>query len=242
VESSDETPGGWAREQFADMVRRGDFSLAECALLISAAVQGVDESDFDLIGHLARLDDLAAGVPSPTALGVYSHLGRDVGLAGDRENYYALENSLLDQVLLRRRGIPITLSVVMIEVARRVGVPLVGIGLPGHFVVGVPVAGRPVEFFDPFTPQGPMTHADCESLVAKLAGRPVRLPPEAFTPQPAMAVIERMLNNLKALLQRRSPSTSAISALRSVMGLRAEMPTIGSTETDEWRRLMAPLN
>jgi regulator of sirC expression with transglutaminase-like and TPR domain len=224
------------------MVRRRDFSLAECALLISAAVQGISEPEFDLIGHLARLDDLAAGVPSPTALGVYSHLTRVVGLSGDRENYYAAENSLLDRVLARGRGIPITLSVVMIEVARRVGVPLVGVGLPGHFVVGVPDAGRLVEFFDPFTPQGPMGPADCELLVSRLARRPLRLPPEVFAPQPAIAVIERMLNNLKSILQRQPSSTPAVSALRSVMGLRAELPTIGSAETDEWRRMMAPLN
>ena len=73
---------------------------------------------------------------------------RDLGFRGDRRHYYDPENSLLDRVLDRRVGIPLTLSVVMMEVARRIGVPLGGVAMPGHFLVRDRVL--PDVFVDPF--------------------------------------------------------------------------------------------
>ena len=97
-------------------------------------------------------------------------------------------------------------------------------------------------FYDAFEPSGPMTRADCTGLISRLAGRPIVLPPEAFAPMAPIAVVERMLNNMKAILVQQTASPLAVGALRSVMALRSALPTIGRSEVDEWRRLMAPLN
>lgn len=210
--------------------------------MMAAVVRRVSETDFDPVGQSARLDDLAARVGSPTASGVFASLFASGRLVGDRTDYYSLENSLLDRVLERGLGIPISLSVIMIDIARRLGVRLVGVGLPGHFVVGVPSAGGIEEFYDPFTPTGPLTREGCEILVSRLAGRSVRLAPEVFVPQSPIAVMERMLNNMKANLARQRPGAESATALGGVMWLRAALPTIGVRESEEWSRLVAPLN
>ena len=89
----------------------------------------------DVDEQLHRLDDLAMGCPTPTLDGVCEHLFGVVGFQGDTEDYKHPRNSLLDVVLDRRRGIPITLSVVVMEVGRRLGLDLAGVGMPGHFLV-----------------------------------------------------------------------------------------------------------
>ena len=209
---------------------------------MAAVVGRVSEADFDPVGQEARLDDIAAGVGSPTASGVFNSLFVSGRFGGDRDDYYSLENSLLDRVIERGLGIPISLSVIMIDVARRLGIRLVGVGLPGHFVVGVPRDRDLDEFFDPFTPMGPLTREGCRTLVSRLAGRPVRLTPEVFVPQSPVAMLERMLNNMKANLSRRPPGADEASSLSGVMWLRSKLPTIGGSESEEWSQLMAPLN
>lgn len=240
--SSGETPADWARLQFAELIRSPGFSLAEAALLMSAVIGRRTEADFDPVGQSARLDDLAASVGSPTASGVFGSLFLSGRFSGDRSDYYALQNSLLDRVIERGLGIPISLSVVMIDVARRLGTNLVGVGLPGHFVVGVPNVEGIGEFYDPFTPAGPLTREGCEVLVSRLAGRPIRLDPAVFVAQAPVAMVERMLNNMKSFLVRSRPTAEGATALSGVMWLRSVLPSIGGSETDEWTRLMAPLN
>lgn len=242
VRSSGVSPADWARSQFADLIRDPEFSLAEGALLMSAVIGRRTESDFDPVGQSARLDELAARVGSPTASGVFGSLFMSGRFSGDRTDYYSLENSLLDRVVERGLGIPISLSVIMIDVARRLGTPLVGVGLPGHFVVGVPGSDGIEEFYDPFTPSGPLTRGGCEVLVSRLAGRPIRLNPAVFVAQSPVAVMERMLNNMKSFLVRSQPTAEGAAALNGVMWLRSVLPSIGGSETDEWSRLMAPLN
>ncbi|MGQ0844469.1 MAG: transglutaminase family protein [Sporichthyaceae bacterium] len=111
-------------------------------LLMGAEVQG----DLDVAAFRARLDQLAqiveaglSGDAGPAAIGRHlrATLGGDVGFAGSPTDYEDLRSSLLHEVLGRRRGLPILLSVVWLEVARRLNVPAHGIGLPGHFVVGI---------------------------------------------------------------------------------------------------------
>lgn len=202
--------------------------------------------DVDLVGQLARLDELAAGVETPTSHGVARHLFGSGRFRGNAARYQEPDNSFLDAVLDRGLGIPISLSVLMIEVAARVGVSLCGVGLPGHFVVGEidGVARIPSRFFDPFHGGAVRDAEDCRDLVNRLAGRMVAVPPECWYPATPAAVIERMLNNLKAIFMgaSRSGDLSALIVLRSVMWLRACLATIGDSERDEWSRLVASLN
>ena len=240
--------------RFRSLVASSDFALAEAAFTMAAVVRRAQDDaarnehavDFDLVGQLARLDELAAAVETPTSHGVARHLFGSGRFRGNVDRYRDPDNSLLDVVLDRGLGIPISLSVLMIEVAARVGVSLCGVGLPGHFVVGEidGVARIPSRFFDPFHGGAVLDAEDCRDLVNRLAGRAVAVPPECWYPATPAAVMERMLNNLKAIFvgASRSGDPSALVVLRSVMWLRACLVTIGDSERDEWSRLVASLN
>jgi hypothetical protein len=110
-----------------------DLMLDEAALTMSAVLQ----PRLDVIEWLSVLDEFAASCPTPTREGVLAHLVGDLGFIGDRRSYGDWRNSCLDRVISGRRGIPISLSVVVIEVARRLGVGLHGIGMPAHFLIGI---------------------------------------------------------------------------------------------------------
>ena len=119
---------------FSHLVRRPDaqIDLGAAALAIAAT----EYPDLDIGHYLARLDELAARLPA-TADAVVTRLFQEVGLRGNESDYYDARNSFLSDVLDRRLGIPITLSVVFLEVSRRVGLAAAGVGFPGHFLVRV---------------------------------------------------------------------------------------------------------
>ena len=119
---------------FSHLVRRPDaqIDLGAAALAIAAG----EYPDLDIGHYLARLDELAAGLPA-TADAVVTRLFHELGLRGNETDYYDARNSFLSDVLDRRLGIPITLSVVFLEVSRRVGLSAAGVGFPGHFLVRV---------------------------------------------------------------------------------------------------------
>ena len=120
-------------DRFAELVRGPE---SECRLDLGAMLIAAHaRRDLDVDEQLTRLDKLAASCGEPTLDGLTRHLFQEEELQGDIEEYSHPRNSLLDSVLDRRRGIPITLSVVVLEVGRRLGVPLEGIGMPGHFLV-----------------------------------------------------------------------------------------------------------
>jgi len=230
----------WAIARFREMVSQGGaLALDEMSFLITAAI--LNDENFDLIGQMARLDEIAASVPSPTVAGIATYLfsGPDAFVA-NRAEYYDPDNSLLSRVIDRHAGIPITLSIVLIEVARRLGVPLVGVAMPGHFLVGVPEAEGtiPQTFVDPFGGGAIIDERGCEKIFHALAGSQQTFDRLFLSATHPMAVIERMLNNLKAIYVYQRD----IAALRSVMCLRSCFPGLGPAEADEFRRLMAPLN
>lgn len=227
-----------ARREFAGLVGAGgEVPLDAAAFLISAGLGG---REIDVAEQVRRLDELAAGVAEPSVEGVARHLfDGDDPFVGDRADYRNPDNSRLDRVIDRRRGIPISLSVLMIEVARRSGVRLVGVGMPGHFLVGVPGAtGKVRRFVDVFD-GGRMLDVDgCRDVMRALAGPGVGFDERWLAPTHPLAVVERMLNNLKAI----HLATGDIGSLRKVMAMRSAIPGLGRAESDEFSRLMAPLN
>ncbi len=198
---------------FADLAADPAPPLDALALALAAELR--PETDVD--GALEALDGLGAELAA-----VLEHVGEDTseaqaaacaallgerhGFAGDRERYDTPDNSMLDQVLARRRGLPILLSVVYVEVARRAGVPLVGIGLPGHFVVGH-AGTRPPLLLDPF------------DRGARIAG-PVH--PGLLRPWSATEVAMRMLNNLVGAYVRRGNLEGAVRAAALRLALPAD--------------------
>src|SRR5205823_6434970 len=124
------------------------------------------------------------------------------GFAGNRDDYYDVENSYLDRVLARRTGIPITLSIVFMEVARRVGLPMQGIGLPGHFVVGYWPMGQgriPRIIVDPFNNGQLLSVEDCATRVHAAYGEDVRFTSEWLKPMTNRQMLARVLHNLKQI-------------------------------------------
>ena len=231
---------GWAKSRFAELVQGGgEVPLDEMAFLISSTLLGSDSSE--IVEQMCRLDELAAAVPSPTFAGIAQFLftGPDAFI-GNRAEYYDPENSLLPRVLDRHAGIPISLSVIMMEVGRRLGVPIVGIGMPGHFLVGLARAQGdvPETFADPFH-EGRIMDADqCQELFHQVTGAHQTFLEGFLAPVHPMAIVERMLNNLKAVYQSRSE----VARLHHVMALRSYFPGLGKSEREEFLRLMAPFN
>jgi regulator of sirC expression with transglutaminase-like and TPR domain len=215
---------------FAELAAGPDPDLDTLALALAAEFR-----DVDAVGAIARLDVLAAdlvgavaqttGTPEALALACGQLLGAVHGFTGDREHYDDPGNSMLDLVLARRRGLPILLSVVYIEVARRAGIELDGVGLPGHFVVGH-FGVEPPLLLDPF--------AGGSRVDADVAHDLVR-------PWNAHEIAMRMLNNLVAAYHRRGNLGAAIRAA----AMRLALPSEGSqrdTIRAELRALHARLN
>ncbi|TGN81471.1 tetratricopeptide repeat protein [Streptomyces bauhiniae] len=188
------------RRRFAEEARSQWPDLSALCLMIGAEADGtLDEAGMD--AAQIELDELAGrlpyrpGEPLAWARAVGRLLGGTHGFCGTAGEYERLESSLLHSVLRRRRGLPILLSVVWMEVARRAGAPVYGVALPGHFVVGFGTAGDRV-LADPFEGGRVLSGADTELLVAGATGAP--LEPSMLVPAAPLQVIQRILNNIRA--------------------------------------------
>jgi len=131
---------------------------------------------------------------------------------GNQDNYYDPQNSCLNAVLNRRLGIPITLSVLYIEVARRLSRPVYGVGLPGHFIVAYEGADSRY-WIDPFHAGRVLTFADCCTLAKETAGVDLRSNPAVLAPVNKRQILVRMLSNLKAVYLRGQSLTRALQVL-----------------------------
>lgn len=176
-------------ERFAEIVATEPIPLDLAAVLIGA----VGDPDCEVTAALERLDDLAEQVDEATLDGVCRVLFDTVGLTGARRSYYEPRNSYLHRVLASGTGIPISLSVVLIEVGRRVGVKLVGVGAPAHFVVRT-VDEADVVFVDAFAGGARHDRASLGVLFGRLAPG-VDIDP-FLGPLPTPDILRRMLTNL----------------------------------------------
>ncbi|MGV9237772.1 transglutaminase family protein [Streptomyces nigra] len=197
------------RRRFAEEARSERPDLSALCLLVAAEADGaLDEAGMD--AAQMELDELAGrlpyrpGGPHAWAVALRELLGERCGFRGCAADYERLESSLLHQVLLRRRGLPILLSVVWMEVARRAGAPVYGVALPGHFVVGFGPPGDQV-LADPFDGGRVLTGSDAELLVAGATGAP--LEPSMLTPADPLEVVQRILNNVRAWAAARPECT-----------------------------------
>lgn len=209
--------------EFAAEMRRDRPRLDRAAALVAGC--GRPEVDPELL--LDRLDLLAGRVGAmavTTATGVCSALFGDLGFTGNRTDYHDPRNSLLDQVLDRRTGIPLTLALVAVEVGRRLGVPLVGIGMPGHFLLRDGTDGD--AFFDAFDGGRPLDRDACRVLFARLHGATVPFQVDFLDPTPSGAVVERMLNNLRAAHLRTGDRQGLIAVLRLQSALPGASPAV----------------
>ncbi|AZQ37210.1 tetratricopeptide repeat protein [Streptomyces cyaneochromogenes] len=197
------------RRRFAEEARSERPDLSTLCLLVGAEADGaLDEAGMD--SAQVELDALAGrlpfrpGGPRSWALALRELLGERCGFRGSAADYQRLESSLLHEVLRRRRGLPILLSVVWLEVARRAGAPVYGVALPGHFVVGFGPTDDQV-LADPFDGGRVLTGGDAELLVAGATGAPLH--PSMLTPADPLDVVLRILNNIRAWAATRPERT-----------------------------------
>lgn len=189
--------------------------LADLALLIAR----IEHRDLDPAPSLARLDSLAARSGAATARRAWTALERlraflfeEEGLRGNADDYFDPRNSCLNDVLDRRLGIPITLSLVMMEVGRRVGLSIDGVGLPGHFVVRAHVDGDTV-LVDPFHRGRVLSPDQAHGVVAEALGRPVTLTATHFTAATKTQIVARMLTNLRSVYIKREEWAKALAVI-----------------------------
>src|SRR5689334_1916325 len=157
------------RRRFAEEARSERPDLSQLCLLVGAEADGaLDEAGIDAaqmeLDRLAGQLPFRPGGPLSWATALEHLLGEREGFRGSPADYQRLESSLLHEVLLRRRGLPILLSVVWLEVARRAGAPVYGVALPGHFVIGFGPPEQQV-LADPFNGGRVLSGSDAELLV-----------------------------------------------------------------------------
>lgn len=166
--------------------------------------------ELDLIAEAVRERDAERSGPGPLARAVAVELFENLGYRGNRERYTDPENSYIDRVIERRLGIPITLSLVYMEIAQRVGLECDGIGFPGHFLVRC--GGDDGFFLDPFNGGQQLTRDDLEG---RLEGHTVDLPSldSLLAAVTRRQILQRMLVNLCVAYQGMGDAPRWIAAL-----------------------------
>ncbi len=202
---------------------RAPLDLAEAALCLARdEYPALDVeaylSELAGMGHEARA--YVRGPLGERVHGLCRYLFHDMGFRGNVREYYDPRNSYLNEVLDRRTGLPITLSLAAVAVGTRAGLDVVGVGLPGHFVVKV-IAGGEEALFDPFHGGRRLTPEQCEVLVEQVTGEPFRATPDALAPVSPAAFLLRMLTNLKGSYLREG---DFVRAARVIERLRRLVP------------------
>lgn len=209
------------RRDFAMLAAREPIPLARGALLIAKEeYPALDlESYVDKLAALAREAELVVKMGNDTIekVQLLSHfLFEQKGFEGNREEYSDPRNSFLNEVIDRRRGIPITLSVIYLEVGRRLGLNLYGVGFPTHFLVKA-VDERGELIIDPFYDGAILSLEEIRARLTQVYGQPVEVSPAHLKPVGPRQILVRMLRNLKAIYLPSSDSTRALAALDRIL-------------------------
>ncbi len=213
------------RADFVRLMRQPEpaIDLARAALLVAA------ESDpqVDVDGELRRLEGWAAELrgrlePDWNNLQKLARLRafvfEELGFRGDRLDYFNPSNSLLHQVLERRRGIPITLAIVMLELGWRVGIPFEGVGFPGHFLVRL--TGEPRDLIlDPYLRGMSVHEEDCRRMLLETTGGRLEFEPAQLASVGKLQMIVRLLHNLKGAYLRGEDDQRALAAVDRLLAL-----------------------
>ena len=193
-----------------------ELDLGRAALYLA----GEEYPALNVAPYLQQLDALAEGVKEADgnsqdketlAHTLNAHLFDRLGFTGNPEDYYNPENSFLNRVLDTRSGIPITLSVLYLEVARRLGIKCYGVGMPGHFLVALEELDL---YLDPFHSGRLLSAGDCQRLAQEMFGPALAWNDDFLAPCPKRLILFRMLNNLKQIYLRERDYRRGIGALQ----------------------------
>jgi regulator of sirC expression with transglutaminase-like and TPR domain len=211
-------------ECFAELVTREQFSLAEACLLIAEDQYPA----LDIAACVAKLDAMAATVRGRLAADALAeqkvaalnfHLFGELRFRGNADAYYDPRNSYLNEVLERRTGIPITLSIVYLEVGRRLGLQLQGVSFPGHFLVKLRLKqGHLV--LDPFTGGEPCSESALRTRLGQAlpADRQGKLDLDRYLePASPREIVARVLRNLKGIYLKSAKLERALAVMHRML-------------------------
>ncbi len=212
-------------KEFRQAVDRteADIDLGKAALTIATS----DYPDLDINAYLSRIDGLATAVAA--RLGAEADVYRSIAalnfvlfeqqaFRGNREHYFDPRNSFLNEVLDRKTGIPISLSILYIEVAHRIGLSLQGVGFPGHFLVKYPGDNEEI-VVDPFNRGEILSQQNLETMLYRLYGGKIVFEPHLLETISKKQILRRMLNNLKIIYLRQNDLIKGLSIVDRLMVL-----------------------
>jgi regulator of sirC expression with transglutaminase-like and TPR domain len=221
-----------AIELFKEMVSKPEhrIDLASAALLIA-----LDEyPNLNVQEYLHRIDKVASKIradidfpvqdrPIDAIERISRYLFQTEGFHGNIENYYDPRNSFLNDVLDRRTGIPITLSLVYIEVGKRLGLNLQGVGMPGHFIVKY--LYRTVEIFvDPFHQGEILLVEGCKKRLRQIYGEDFQFDPSFLNSVGKHQILTRILNNLKSIYLSNKDYSKALNTIEKLLVINPDAP------------------
>jgi regulator of sirC expression with transglutaminase-like and TPR domain len=211
-------------DQFSALLCRENFSLAEACLLIAQDAY----PDLDVVHYLSRIDAFAATVKSRLSSDAFAeqkvivlnrYLFNELGFCGNVGDYYDPRNSHLNQVLERRTGVPITLSILYMEIGQRLGLRFQGVSFPGHFLVKLRVTGGQL-VLDPFCGGEAQSESDLRARLAQAL--PQReadtLPlPQYLQAATSRQVLARVLRNLKGIYLHSEEAQNALKVMQRMV-------------------------
>ncbi|HKQ56521.1 MAG TPA: tetratricopeptide repeat protein [Candidatus Eisenbacteria bacterium] len=211
------------RDDFVRTVARPEpaLDLARAALLVAA------ESDprVDVDSQIHTLDSWAAELrarlrPDWNNLQKLARLRNfvfeELGFKGDSKDYFSPSNSLLHEVMSRRLGVPLTLSIIFMELGWRIGMPLEGIGFPGHFLIRL--TGEPRDLvLDPYNHARTMHEEDCRRLLDEVTGGRLEFDGRMLASCTKREIITRLLRNLKGAYLRANQDEEALAAVERLL-------------------------
>jgi len=218
------------RQNFYQEINQPDaqINLAASALYIAQE----EYPELEVAAYLNALDVMATEVEERLPVERYplrmlqslnQYFYDDLGYTGNTNDYYDPRNSFLNDVIDRRTGIPITLSLVYLEVAGRLDFPMVGVNMPGHFLIRPEFQDAGI-FVDTFNRGEILFEQDCEERLAQIYGRPVQLQPRFTEAVSSRQLLTRMLTNLKFIYLNRKDLSRALAAVERILLLFPDAP------------------
>lgn len=212
-----------SRQYFQQEIAQPDeqIDLALCALYIAQE----EYPDLDVLEYINALDTIASEIKERLPTQKYplriiqcinQYLYKDLGFSGNTVEYYDPRNSFLNDVIERRLGIPITLALVYLEIAKRIDFPMVGVGMPGHFLIRPAVADMEI-FVDAFNQGEVMFPDDCQERLMQVYGQPVTMQPEFLLTVSNRQFLARILSNLKIIYLNAQQLSKALAAVERIL-------------------------
>jgi regulator of sirC expression with transglutaminase-like and TPR domain len=219
-----------ARQFFSQEIDRSDeqIDLAKAALYIAQE----EYPELDPAEYLNALDTMAEELlerlpiqryPLRVIQNINQYLYEDLGFKGNVTDYHDPRNSFLNQAIERRTGIPITLSLIYLEVAKRIDFPMVGVGMPGHFLIRPDIPEMEI-FVDAFNQGEVMFPQDCQARLSQIYGQPVALRSEFLQSVTQRQFLARMLTNLKYIYLQQQELEKALGTVEKILLLFPEIP------------------